>query len=263
MNVVDALTTTHGGVTTTLDAQGSIAGQSIVTDNGTTWTNSFDTTGTHPWTSQTASFDAAGHQLTLVQNNDDGSHSLTLFDAANTQTWTSATIAYDANWNITGVTGTNDDGSHTVTMNDVQNALDSALWFTTPFDPNQGKPIDVTLTGGGNMDFLYGGAGNDTLSGGAADDLLSGGKGNDTLTGGTGADTFVFHNGGGLDTITDFAPGQDHIELHGYDQTDFASLQALMTQSGTSTLITFDPQNVIALQNIAPNQLHAGDFVFG
>ncbi|HWD25527.1 MAG TPA: hypothetical protein VG387_00070 [Rhizomicrobium sp.] len=262
INVVDQPTVAHGGLSTTLDAAGSLAGQTVVAANGTTWVNSFDTLSNQSWTMQTASFDAAGHPLTAVVNNDDGSHTLTLFDVSNAYAWTSATISYAPSWTVTGVTGTNDDGSHTVTMNDVSAALDSALWFTTPFDPNQGKPVDATVTGGGNVDFLYGGAGNDTLSGGDGNDLLDGGTGNDMLTGGSGADMFVFHNAGGKDTVTDFTPGTDHISLRSYEVHDFATLQGLMTQSGADAVITFDPNNIITLHNVTIAQLHAGDFMF-
>src|SRR4029077_4701813 len=49
---------------------------------------------------------------------------------------------------------------------------------------------------------------------------LTGGSGADTLVGGGGSDTFVFkaitdspHGAGNFDTITDFTPGTDHIDL--------------------------------------------------
>jgi Ca2+-binding RTX toxin-like protein len=64
---------------------------------------------------------------------------------------------------------------------------------------------------------MNGNGGNDTLIGGDGDDRLYGGLGNDTLTGGAGADTFVFSTApnatSNLDTIADFAVGEDMIEL--------------------------------------------------
>jgi Ca2+-binding RTX toxin-like protein len=102
------------------------------------------------------------------------------------------------------------------------------------------------------------------LIGGAGNDLLSGGSGDDTLTGGAGDDRFVFHNGDGLDTITDFTAGNssgDVIELHGYGVSTFAGLQGLMSQVGSDTLITFDPDNVVTLHNVTTGQLNSGDFV--
>ena len=57
--------------------------------------------------------------------------------------------------------------------------------------------------------------------------------------------------------------GFDLIELHGYGVSTFASLQGLMSQVGSDTLITFDPDNVVTLHNVTMGQLNGGDFVFG
>jgi Ca2+-binding RTX toxin-like protein len=251
--------------TTTFTAQGSIASQAIVNDNGTHWVNTYDTTNATAVLWTTDGYDAAGHQLSQVGTNDNGTHFLTLFDAANQYAWASATLTFDANWNQTGLTGTNDNGSHTITMANIAAALDTALWFATPYDANHdAAPMDMTLTGGSGIDVLYGHAGNDTLSGGGGADILNGGTGNDTLTGGGGADHFVFRTGDGLDTVVDFSASgiaHDVLELHGYGVTTFAGLQPFMTQSGTDTLIAFDDQNHILLHNVTMTQLSAGDFI--
>ncbi|HEY4942199.1 MAG TPA: calcium-binding protein, partial [Rhizomicrobium sp.] len=251
--------------TTLLNAQGSLASQTIVNDNGTHWVNSYDTAGAAAWSWTTDSFDALGRQTTQVGSNDDGTHFLTLFDAANQYAWISATLTFDANWNQTGLTGTNDNGTHTIAAKDIAGALDTALWFATPYDANHdAAPADTVLTGGAGIDVLYGHAGNDTLSGGGGNDYLNGGTGNDMLVGGAGDDRFVFRTGDGLDTITDFTPGNasgDLIDLHGYGVLTFTALQAFMTQSGADTVIAFDDQNHIVLHNVTMAQLNAGDFV--
>ncbi|CAN5513053.1 hypothetical protein BH10PSE4_BH10PSE4_35560 [soil metagenome] len=67
-----------------------------------------------------------------------------------------------------------------------------------------------------NGTAIFGKAGNDALIGGAGADLLAGLAGNDSLAGGGGAD--VFHFDGldqGVDRITDFQVGLDHIQLRG------------------------------------------------
>ena len=109
-------------------------------------------------------------------------------------------------------------------------------------DTIHGGAGDDILQGGGANDFdpaedlsheldgrdtLYGGEGNDKLGGGQGSDWLYGGKGHDTLQGGAGSD-ILYGDGGrdvfvyadvsdGLDTIGDFRPGSDLIDLSGID----------------------------------------------
>ncbi|PID36673.1 MAG: hypothetical protein CR993_03335 [Rhodobacterales bacterium] len=71
----------------------------------------------------------------------------------------------------------------------------------------------ATLTGSGSADQLIGNDGDDTLSGGAGDDILADGAGADQLTGGAGADLFVFHADGAIDTVMDFNPDEDRLDL--------------------------------------------------
>lgn len=70
-----------------------------------------------------------------------------------------------------------------------------------------------------------GGAGDDVLIGNQVGNLLDGGRGADRLTGGAGADTFLFRAGdsgpGARDVITDFASGQDEIDLDAFGALTF------------------------------------------
>lgn len=82
----------------------------------------------------------------------------------------------------------------------------------------QGDAGNDTLAGNEGLDTLLGGAGNDALIGGAGNDRLDGEGGQDILTGGDGADVFVWANASdspwnARDTITDFTPGVDRIDL--------------------------------------------------
>ena len=74
-----------------------------------------------------------------------------------------------------------------------------------------------TLHGGSGDDSLRGGGGSDILRGNGGLDVLHGGLGVDNLGGGTGADSFAFSDFGAAnaDSITDFASGEDVIELDG------------------------------------------------
>lgn len=85
-------------------------------------------------------------------------------------------------------------------------------YFTaTPYRSSDHDPVVVGLS---IYRTVLGTAGRDTLLGSAGDDRLAGGEGADTLTGGSGADLFVYRSlRDAGDTITDFAPGSDRIDL--------------------------------------------------
>lgn len=71
----------------------------------------------------------------------------------------------------------------------------------------------INITGNGLNNVITGNEAANLLSGGAGKDTLIGGAGADTLAGGTGADTFVLDLLAGVDTVTDFTAGVDHIAL--------------------------------------------------
>jgi Ca2+-binding RTX toxin-like protein len=89
---------------------------------------------------------------------------------------------------------------------------------------------DDEIRGGLDDDVLTAGQGNDTLSAGQGNDLLQGRLGNDLLYGKLGADTFWFNAAGpsAADTIADFVPGEDRIEL------DSSLLLSLIGMAGGS-----------------------------
>lgn len=82
-------------------------------------------------------------------------------------------------------------------------------------------PIQIAAAAGGVLsgdargDLLLGGLGRDQLYGGAGDDILIDGAGSDTLDGGAGADVFVFSADGQTDTVLDFDPAADRLDLSG------------------------------------------------
>jgi Ca2+-binding RTX toxin-like protein len=80
-----------------------------------------------------------------------------------------------------------------------------------------------TLYGGSQDDFLYGNAGTDRIVGGNGNDYIRGGTGADSLSGNAGVDTFDYDfvnesaASSGIDTISDFQPGFDKIDLFSID----------------------------------------------
>ncbi len=119
----------------------------------------------------------------------------------------------DLAYNLTG-SGANE----TLQAGDQNDSISGGNGFDTIFG---GLGNDI-LNGDGHDDLLFGEAGDDTLSGGWGADSLTGGAGADNLTGGTEADTFVYtaaaDSAAGAttrDTITDFTPGSDVIQLDG------------------------------------------------
>ncbi|MBE9638807.1 calcium-binding protein [Salipiger mangrovisoli] len=164
----------------------------------------------------------------------------------------------------------------------------------------QGGPD--TLRGGKGEDTLEGGPSPDLLEGGNGDDVLAGGIAADTLIGGHGEDTFVFraaneapargsdedeahegdgggddHAGGGQETIADFKPGTDLVDVSAIGSiVAFAAGPATYCvwaeQQGADTMLYVDTDGVLAgdqpaemsilLLNVDATMLSEGDFLF-
>ena len=76
-----------------------------------------------------------------------------------------------------------------------------------------GRAGNDTINGLGGGDTILGGEGNDLIDGGDGGDFIEGNEGRDSLTGGAGADTFSFFGDIGVNTIDDFEPGEDRLEV--------------------------------------------------
>ena len=158
-------------------------------------------------------------------------------------------------WNGTGVGG---DAEGDI-ISGIENLTGSAFGDSLVGSNN----VMNTLDGGAGNDFLYGLSGDDTLIGGAGADILDGGLGIDTMTGGAGQDFFVFADGFGSDTITDFANDLDKLDFTAQTTlTSLAAVLAVSSQVGADTVIALDANNTITLQNFTLADLDAADFVF-
>ncbi|MCP8635849.1 retention module-containing protein [Pseudomonas mosselii] len=140
-----------------------------------------------------------------------------------------------------------------------QNTVGAGLDTLTGIENLVGSDYNDTLTGNDGDNLLNGGAGNDVLRGGAGNDILIGGRGDDTLTGGSGNDTFVWQKGDtGHDTVTDFTPGSDRLDLSQLLQGENATSASLddylhfkVSGSGGNVVSTIE---VSSVAGAAPTQ---------
>ncbi|WP_271608351.1 Ig-like domain-containing protein [Bradyrhizobium sp. CCBAU 21359] len=111
-------------------------------------------------------------------------------------------------------------------------------------------------------DVILGDANANALDGRDGNDRIDGRGGADTLTGGNGADTFVYADGDGADTITDFNRTQgDTIDLTGLSGFfTLADVQSKATVSGGNTIIDVGSGNTLTL--IGVTSLQQSDFIF-
>ena len=143
---------------------------------------------------------------------------------------------------------------------------------TLPFRASDHDPVLVGLA---LFKSVIGTAGRDTLVGSAGDDVIIGGAGADTLTGGGGVNVYVYtslRDAG--DTITDFVPGKDYLDLRtllaslGYAGTDPVAdgwVRFVAVGGGTSVQIDSDGPAVngavfrplLTLSGVSPASLNA------
>jgi hypothetical protein len=140
-----------------------------------------------------------------------------------------------------------------------------------------GTPLGDSLIGDDQDNVIDGLAGGDFLSGGTGNDTLVGGSDDDVLTGGAGDDLFVFVNGHGGDTITDFTAGAggnsgiDEMQLQGFSITEAQIAAALGNPSsqqirddGAGNVViqvdASDPLDTITLIGVQKANLATSDF---
>ena len=122
------------------------------------------------------------------------------------------------------------------------------------------------LTGSIKADTLRGTFSANVLNGSGGNDVLQGRGGGDTYTGGADNDRFVFQNGFGLETITDFNEFNplETIDLSMVTEiVSFADLQANhLFQAGAHVEIIDGLGGVITVLNAQVSDMDAGDFNF-
>lgn len=159
------------------------------------------------------------------------------------------------------------DGNDTLTGGDGDDRLDLGAGDDTA----RGGAGDDTIMGKTGDDTIDGGAGADKIVGGKGSDVIHGGAGNDHIWGGEwwkdgASDTFVYHKGGGTDTIHDFEQGIDQLDLREYGFS-FEDLQARIIDRGWATEINLEgidqsgAGDAILLKSIDPDDLTEDDFL--
>ena len=130
-------------------------------------------------------------------------------------------------------------------------------------DRVRGDSGDDSIDGGEGNDLLLGDAGADTIAGGEGNDTIAGGSGDDLLTGGAGDDTFLFTEGAGNDTITDFDADADLIDLSLLGEAvafDALTITNLADNSGV-TITHTALGGTITLLGVSKDDLDADNFV--
>ena len=113
---------------------------------------------------------------------------------------------------------------------------------------------DSGIYAGNSGGTLVGTDGPDNLFGGNGADRLEGGEGDDVMVGGPDGDTFVFAADFGEDTIVDFTPDEDIIELENGLFADEAELLAAIDVSTGDTVVELDMDNIITVLNVELDQ---------
>jgi hypothetical protein len=130
----------------------------------------------------------------------------------------------------------------------------------SPGDSLTGSEAAEVLGGSASAELISSLGGDDTVYAGDGDDTIIGGAGNDYIEGGAGADVFVHGRGDGPDSLGDFTPGTDRIEIRGYTQAEVA-ITTTTYADASGQLITFADNGHVWMPNVAADSTI--DLVFG
>jgi VCBS repeat-containing protein len=180
----------------------------------------------------------------------------------------SLTLHADGSYSYTASSAVTGEGTDTFTYTASNgHGPDSTSTLTITVSGANQNYIEVPSGGSGaggyNNTVLDGSAGGATLTAAAtfnAHQILVGGPGDILNAASFGQDTFVFADNFGHETINNFHPALDVIQLQ---QSQFGSLAAVMAdiqQVGADSVLTLDANHVITITNTPHTSLTASDF---
>jgi len=125
-------------------------------------------------------------------------------------------------------------------------------------DPGELGRSGTFTTGSDARDVLIASGTGAALSAAGGDDVLVDGDGADTLTGGGGADLFVLSRDGMTDTVTDFDPAADRIDLSVFDFLGGMHEISVTRNAGRDLILRWSDETLI-LQGADGRDLSAAD----
>ncbi|MEH2525045.1 MULTISPECIES: VCBS domain-containing protein [unclassified Bradyrhizobium] len=157
----------------------------------------------------------------------------------------------------------------------VNTTLNSGINYDPGDSPPQTDMVTLTVSDGlGHSDTVHfvfneAGQGPVALVGTSGKDVIFATGSDDTLTGGASADQFVFAPGQNpsADTITDFTPGQDRIDLRLFSEVgsdninSWLSTHAIQSSTNPADILITLGNEALTLKNVTVTSLHAGDFI--
>ena len=152
-------------------------------------------------------------------------------------------------------------GSYTIGAKNA--SIDTTQLLITEDPLSAATPLSDTV----NFIFQQDGTGPVPQTGTSGNDVLFATSHNDMLTGGAGADRFVFapESSSSQDTIADFKPGEDSIDLRKFSDVDSDNIGTWLAShaaaAGVDTVITLATHDTITLKNVTIASLHASDFI--
>ncbi len=91
--------------------------------------------------------------------------------------------------------------------------------------------------------------------------MVDGGRGKDAIETGKGRDLIIHRDGDGKDTVFDFKPGKDVLDLSDHGFSGFKDLKSAMTDKKDKLIIDLPGKDKIVLEDIKLSDLSSDDFV--